>query len=71
MSATNEVTDYQIKKLYEYSNFEDGYLRLNVNLNKGESSIDNIKEDNLEDLVKIGDRIFEINKEIIKKFIKL
>ncbi|MFM2394466.1 MAG: hypothetical protein RLZZ546_2448 [Bacteroidota bacterium] len=71
MSATNEVTDYQIKKLYEYNNSSDNYVRINTELNKNESTIDNIKTSNLTTLMNIGNNLFLINKEKIKKFITL
>ncbi len=71
MSATNEVTDYQIEKLYEYSDFSEGYLRLTTDLNKINSAMDNIKSNNLDHLKEIGNNIFLINKEKIKKFINL
>lgn len=71
MSATNEVTDYQIKKLYSYNNFSEGYLRLNSVLDKSDNSISNIKAENLSKLTKIGNDIFLINKVLIEKFIDL
>jgi patatin-like phospholipase/acyl hydrolase len=71
MSATNEVTDYQIRKMFEYSDCPDGYLRINLDLNATESSIDNIKKTNLNKLKILGDKIFLINKDKIKKFIEL
>lgn len=71
MSATNEVTEYQIRKVYEYNNSSENYLRLSVELNKNESSMDNIKKNNVENLISIGNNMFSINKESIKKFIDL
>ncbi len=70
-SSTNEVTDYQLSKLYEYNNCSENYLRIDVNLSKKESFLDNTDMNNIKNLISIGNNVFEINKERIIKFIKL
>jgi patatin-like phospholipase/acyl hydrolase len=70
-SSTNEVTDYQLSKLYEYNNCPENYLRIDVNLSKKERLLDNTDINNINNLINIGNNVFEINKETIIKFIKL
>lgn len=71
MSATNEVTDYQVRKIYEYGGVSENYLRLDSILTKKDSYIDNVSNKNINNLINKGNDIFMINKEKIEKFIEL
>lgn len=71
MSSTSDVADYQLSKLFETFNCSEQYLRINPNINKSISSMDNAEKGNMEDLVNIGNKEFEIKKDIIKNFLEL
>lgn len=71
MSAVNEITNYQLHRMFLLSNVSENYLRINVGLNADECKIDNIKKSNIDNLKRIGEETFLINKDIIKKFMNI
>jgi patatin-like phospholipase/acyl hydrolase len=68
MSAVNEITNYQFKRMFMLENVSENYLRINVNLEESDCKIDNVEKSNIDKLKIIGDELFLINKDIIKKF---
>lgn len=68
LSSNLMLADYFMKKMYEG---KDNYLRLNIELDKKNSVMDNTNSENIEELQIIAKRLFEINKDKIKNFLQL
>jgi len=69
MSGNSETVDYQLRQIFKVSHSEQYYHRIQFELNDENSSMDNVKPENLMNLHQIGLRYIEKNKKTLDKIV--
>ncbi|KAB5512030.1 hypothetical protein DKX38_029058 [Salix brachista] len=61
MTASDEMTEMYMSKVFQYSGLEHNYTRIQVELKQSEAKMDNSSKENLEMLEKIGQNLAKNN----------
>ncbi|KAF9660823.1 hypothetical protein SADUNF_Sadunf19G0003700 [Salix dunnii] len=61
MTASDEMTEMYMSKVFQYSGLEQNYTRIQVELKHSEAKMDNSSKENLESLQKIGQNLAKNN----------
>ncbi|KAJ6697409.1 hypothetical protein OIU85_003751 [Salix viminalis] len=68
MTASDEMTEMYMSKVFQCSGLEQNYTRIQVELKHSEAQMDNSSKENLENLEKIGQKLATNNDATLEYF---
>ena len=73
LSSNVDITDYQIRQIYDMNNikFDEVYFRLNPRLKISDLGMDNVNEQNIKNLIQEGKSYVKHNQEKLNKLAQM